>query len=233
MGVLNGKVAVVTGADAPMGRGIVAALRSEGATVGTSAPPASLSDRPAFESTLASLADDLGGPVDILVHAAVDPAALEPMPFHEIEEERFEAVWEQAMQSTIAWLQAAHGAMRDRGGRIILLTPTVAMAGAAGFAAYAAAAEGQRLLARSVARLWAAEGITVNCVAPAVEAFADDHGPPGGPSTTARSVWGRALGRSGDPETDLGPLVAFLASDAGHFVTGLTVCADGGDFMGT
>jgi 3-oxoacyl-[acyl-carrier protein] reductase len=231
MGLLSGKVAVVTGGDGPMGRGIAAALRTEGAAVGTPAPPSALADRAAFETTLSTLAGNLGGPIGIFVHAAVDPVALQPIPFHEIREERVACVWEQAMQSTIACCQASAAAMRGAGGRIVLVTPTVAMTGAAGYSVYAAAAEGQRLLARSLARLWAGRGITVNCVAPAMEALAEQPGPPGRLAHEG-SVWGSALGRAGDPETDLGPLVALLSSDAGHFVTGVTICADGGSFMG-
>ena len=35
----------------------------------------------------------------------------------------------------------------------------------------------------------------------------------------------------GIAEADLGPVVVFLASDAGHFVTGATICVDGGVWM--
>jgi NAD(P)-dependent dehydrogenase (short-subunit alcohol dehydrogenase family) len=45
-------------------------------------------------------------------------------------------------------------------------------------------------------------------------------------------VLGRAaLGRVGDPETDIGPIVAFLCSDDARFVTGQTVICDGGRLM--
>ena len=42
-----------------------------------------------------------------------------------------------------------------------------------------------------------------------------------------------ALGRAGDAEADLGPIVAFLCSTGSHFLTGATLSADGGVWMGT
>ena len=40
-----------------------------------------------------------------------------------------------------------------------------------------------------------------------------------------------ALGGPGDVVEDLGPIAAWLASDGAHFLTGVTVCADGGVWM--
>ncbi|HEX4775709.1 MAG TPA: SDR family oxidoreductase, partial [Acidimicrobiia bacterium] len=85
--------------------------------------------------------------------------------------------------------------------------------------------EGQRLLAKSAARQWGRYGITVNCVAPAPDLVV------AGTAAGAVSLAAPALGGPGDPRDDLGPVVTFLASDAGHFVTGVTVCADGGVWM--
>jgi NAD(P)-dependent dehydrogenase (short-subunit alcohol dehydrogenase family) len=101
------------------------------------------------------------------------------------------------------------------------------MSGAAGLVAYTAAVEGQRLLAKSAARQWGSHGITVNCVAPAPSLGAVDE-------TAGRShlpLTPAPLGGPGDAETDLGPVVVFLASDAGHFVTGATIALDGGVWM--
>ena len=90
---------------------------------------------------------------------------------------------------------------------------------------YTAAVEGQRLLAKSAARQWGTHDIRVNCLAPAPE-----HVPIGVDSMTL-SLAPPALGGPGDPERDLGPVAVFLAGDDGHFLTGATVCADGGVWM--
>jgi NAD(P)-dependent dehydrogenase (short-subunit alcohol dehydrogenase family) len=122
-------------------------------------------------------------------------------------------------------LQAAYAQMRDGGGRIVFVTPTLSMSGAPRLAPYAAAVEGQRLLAKSAARQWGPDGITVNCLAPAPEHVA------AGVRSTDVSLAPAALGGPGDPADDLGPVVAFLTGADGHFVTGVTICADGGVWM--
>jgi 3-oxoacyl-[acyl-carrier protein] reductase len=116
--------------------------------------------------------------------------------------------------------------MQPDGGRVVVVVPTFSMSGAPGFAAGAAAAEGQRLLAKSAARQWGADGITVNCVAVAPEQIIGERA---GSATMALAD--PALGGAGDAEADIGPVVVFLASDAAHFVTGATISADGGVWM--
>ena len=99
------------------------------------------------------------------------------------------------------------------------------MSGAEQLVPYTAAVEGRRLLAKSAARQWGPDGITVNCLAVAPELV------PIGVDSMAVSLAVPALGGPGDPESDLGPVAIHLLSDAGHFVTGVTLCADGGVWM--
>jgi 3-oxoacyl-[acyl-carrier protein] reductase len=185
----------------------------------------SLTDRADVERAFAATADALGGPVDGVVHAAMHPMAYETVAFDDVDDERWDAVWEGTMRSALAVLQASFGSMRDHGGRVVFVTPTVSMSGAARLVPYTTAAEGQRLLAKSAARQWGPDGITVNCVAAAPEQV------PIGVASTATSLAPPALGGPGDPELDLGPVVVFLLSDAGHFVSGDTIGADGGVWM--
>ena len=65
----------------------------------------------------------------------------------------------------------------------------------------------------------------MNCLAPAPEHV------PIGVASSEVSLAPPALGGPGDAETDLGPVVVFLASDDAHFLTGETLCADGGVWM--
>ena len=218
---LSDRAALVTGADAPVGAGLARALREGGARVAVHG-----SDLDRVDTVLSGARDELGTDVEILVHAATPTEATEPLAFEDVTDARWDRVWERGMRTTLALLQAAFPAMRDRGrGRFVFVTPTVSMSGAPGLVPLTALVEGQRLLAKSAARQWGRYGITVNCLAPAPELAVT------GTAAGAVSLAAPALGRPGDPHDDLGPVVTFLASDAGHFVTGVTVCADGGVWM--
>ena len=246
MPALAGRVAVVTGADQPLGRGLALAVGAAGASVGlvgatralagvtaeldarggrATAVGADLTDTAEVAAAFATVADELGEPVRVVVHAAMNPVAYEAVPFEAVDDDRFEAVWEGTMRATLAVLQASFAQMRGRDGHVLLVTPTVAMSGAPGLAPYAAALEGQRLLAKSAARQWGGDGIRVNCLAPAPEQV------PIGVRSVDVSLAPAALGGPGDPERDLGPVAVFLSGDDAHFVTGATVGADGGVWM--
>jgi len=203
---LDGRTIAVTGAGSTLADGIAAALVASGANV------------------LASL-DRVSVSLDGVVHAAMPAIAYERVPFHEVDDARWDAVWEQTMRDTIEVLQTGYRAMRDHGGAFVVVTPVVGMSGAAELGPYSAAVEGVRLLAKSAARQWGGDGIRVNCLAPAPEHV------PIGVDSGALALSPPALGGPGDVEADLGPIVAWLLSDDAHFVTGVTLCADGGVWM--
>lgn len=246
MGALAGTVAIVTGADEPLGRGLALALADAGAHLGligaamtlaevatevearghhAVAVEAPITDRGALERAFATAADELDAPVRAVLHAAMTPTAYEARDFEDVDDDYFHAVWEDTMRSAVAVLQASFTSLRGEGGRVIVVTPTIALSGAPRLAPYAMALEAQRLLAKSAARQWGADGIVVNCLAPAPDQV------PIEVRSVDMSLAAPAFTGLGDPETDLGPVAAFLASDAAHYVTGVTVCVDGGVWM--
>jgi NAD(P)-dependent dehydrogenase (short-subunit alcohol dehydrogenase family) len=231
---LTDRAVLVTGADGPVGLGLAAALVDAGARVAALGSCAddrvegidgALATRSDAEEVLAGARGALGAPVDVVVHA-MQPASEGHAAFADLTDADWDAAWESTMRSTLFLFQAAFPAMRDGGyGRFVVVTPTVGMSGAPGLVALAAAAEGQRLLAKSAARQWGSFGITVNCIAPAPELLLE------GTRADSVSLAPAALGGVGDPRADLGPVVTFLASEAAHFLTGATLCVDGGVWM--
>jgi 3-oxoacyl-[acyl-carrier protein] reductase len=98
-----------------------------------------------------ALADSFADAVVIDGHDAVD-----------------DTIWQ-----TLTALQTAHASM-TQGGRIVVILPTIGMAGGAGLVDYTTAVEGIRAMAKSAARQWGSEGIAVNMIAAPVALFATD-----------------------------------------------------------
>jgi 3-oxoacyl-[acyl-carrier protein] reductase len=223
--VLDGKVALIIGDAGAAGAAIAAGLAEAGAAVGTVASPqAKLDDRTAVEQAVDAVAGKLGA-IDIVVLPVVDPAGLSPAPFAELSEAEWLRRCETPLRGVRVALQAAHKALKDRGGRMLLLVPTIAITGAEGLAPYTAVAEGARSLAKAAARRWGALGITVNCLALLPEQL---H--PGVQRDSAAPRVPNALGHVPDLETEIAPFIAMLATAPG-IVTGTTLMVDGGNLM--
>lgn len=141
-----------------------------------------------------------------------------PHPFHTLTDAEWEQAWEAPLRHTITALGAAHAAGASR---VVVLLPTTAMSGGSQYAHVAAAAEAIRVLVKSTARQWGAEGITVNAVALAPTEFGVDP-EVAGPTSIAPPALGSA---SADA------LVAFLCSEAAGDITGQTLVVDGGVWM--
>ena len=183
--------------------------------------------RAAVASKVADAADELGG-LDTVVHVQIVAAA--PRTVVESSTAEWVGCSEDAMEAAIHLAQEAHGPLADGGGRLVFVLPTIGMSGAAGFAGSAAAADGIRALAKGLAKQWGHHGITVNVVAVGPEAVLG--GEVGAELSAAVALAAPALGRPGDPEADIAPIIAALASPETAFVTGSTLNADGGVWMG-
>ena len=203
--MLEGRVALVTGMDHPLGAGIATALEAQGAHV----------------------VDALGANVDAVVFAAFPREAVEPRPFADTDDDTWSQVWEGTMRGALSFCQRVHGSLARHGrGRVVFVVPTLGMSGVAQLSPLAVTAEGLRIFAKSTARQWGQDGITVNCVAVAPQLVGVDRSLAGDAALSAP-----ALGGPGDASDDIGPLVAFLCSDASHYLTGATLSADGGGWM--
>jgi NAD(P)-dependent dehydrogenase (short-subunit alcohol dehydrogenase family) len=185
----------------------------------------SVTDVEALALTFAEVGRRAGG-VDTIVHAFFPPGMLDHRAFTAIGDDVWADVVGRSLHAALAVVQATHRTLGGSGGRLVVVLPALSLTGAVGLSHLATAAEGVRLLARSAARRWAADGITVNCVGVSLEALV------GGPveefEVERHFLAGAALGRPGDVRSEIAPVVALLASDAAAFLTGVTLPADGG-----
>jgi NAD(P)-dependent dehydrogenase (short-subunit alcohol dehydrogenase family) len=226
-------VALITGSGGGLGRAIGAALRARGARVAgldLEAGPGldlalecDVTDPAAVSAGVAQVVDRLG-PVRMLVCAA---GVVSEHPIAELEPAEWHRVVDASLTSSYLAVRAVAGPMAAAGGGAIVTMSSGW--GAKGYPRgphYAAAKAGVEALTKSLALELAPQGIRANAVAP-------------GPIRTAMLLPGfdeaaRAaaipLGRIGEPEDVVGP-VLFLLGDDSRYVTGAVLHVNGGLLM--
>jgi 3-oxoacyl-[acyl-carrier protein] reductase len=131
-----------------------------------------------------------------------------------------ETMWE-----ALVTLQLAHAALKNRGGRIVLVVPTVGIAGAAGLVPYTTAVEGIRAMAKSATRQWARDGVVVNLIAAPIRVFAEALAESDGHLTNAAVAAEPTLLHS------LVETAKFLLRSDVQHLAGETIVVDGGSVM--
>ncbi len=241
---LNGKVAVVTGANTGIGQGLAVALAEAGADVAlvgrspaneTAEQIRSLGRRAALISadlsTIAPVQEvvdrtiaELGG-LDILVNNAGIIRRADALDFSE---EDWDAVIDTNLKSVFFLCQAAARHMvQQGGGKIVNIASMLSFQGGVRVPSYTASKSGVAGLTKLLANEWAAKGINVNAIAPGYIATnnttalqADE--------TRNRQIMERIpAGRWGQP-SDLAGAAVFLASSASDYVQGHILAVDGG-----
>ncbi len=165
--------------------------------------------------------------IDILVNNA--QALRAEVAFEDHTDADFELAVRSGLWGTFHTMRAVFPAMRDQGGgRIVNLASSAGTHGRPGLAAYAAAKEGIRGLTKVAANEWGRHQICVNVICPSAGspgamAWAAEH-----PDLFEASLSAIPLGRLGDPVTDIGAAVVFLAGPGGSFITGQTLMVNGG-----
>jgi NAD(P)-dependent dehydrogenase (short-subunit alcohol dehydrogenase family) len=129
-------------------------------------------------------------------------------------------------------MQAAFPTMKaNGGGRIINMCSLNGVNAHIGSTEYNCAKEALRTLTRTAAREWAPYGIVVNAVCPGAKTAAFRRVIADNPELEALVDSANPMGRLGDAETDIAPVVAFLASDDTRYLTGNTLFVDGGSHI--
>jgi NAD(P)-dependent dehydrogenase (short-subunit alcohol dehydrogenase family) len=174
----------------------------------------------AFDNAVAAV-----GALDTVVWASTAPELTHPAALGDVDESRWRDVVGGSLQRYVEFLQAAERRLHGRDGRLVVVVPTLGLAGAAGLVAWATVAETQRSLAKSAARVWGAHGITVNCVAVPPSLLAAEAG------DLARADLQRAALPDPDLGRDAAGAIASLCGTGMAAVTGTTIAVDGGRWM--
>ncbi|MEX0381530.1 SDR family NAD(P)-dependent oxidoreductase [Leuconostoc sp. MS02] len=138
-------------------------------------------------------------------------------------------IWETGLFGTYLFTKASLPYMREQKfGRFINIGSNAGVAGLAKFSAYGSNKEAIRGFTRTVANENGIYGITANVILPLGLTESAKTLKKNTPDIYADLLKAVPIGRFGDSEKDIAPVVLFLASDDAGFVTGQTIGVDGG-----
>lgn len=140
--------------------------------------------------------------------------------------------WETGALGTFFFMREVVPIMKAKGmGRIINTGSATGVKGMETWTAYGSQKEAIRSMTRIAAREYGKYGITVNVICPGAMTVASKLYKESDPEGFAAAVAPQPIPDLGDPETDIAPVVMFLASKEARFVTGQTIGVDGGTTM--
>jgi len=244
--LLAGRLALVTGAGQGNGRAIALGLAAHGADVVVTDIDAATAQQTATDVTaqgrrgwsytfdvtdvdacaaLAKSVTDDVGPVAILVNNAgiIIRETIDSPRAHD----NWRRVLDVNLNGVFNVTHAFLPALRQTHGTVINIGSIASFVGVADTLGYSPSKGGVKLLTQSLARELAHDGIRVNAIAPGVIETAMTKATREDPARLAGFVGRTPLGRVGQPDELVGPVV-FLASDMASYVSGVTLPVDGG-----
>jgi len=245
--MLNGQVALITGASRGIGKAIALELGRQGAVVAGTATSASgatdisaylksadikgagyaldVNDAGQTETVVATVQQQWGEIAILVNNAGITRDNL----LMRMKDDDWDVIMATNLKSVYRLSKLViRSMMKARNGRIINITSVVGVMGNIGQTNYAAAKAGMIGFSKALAREVGSRNITVNCVAPGfidtdmTRSLTDDQ--------RAALIGQIPLGRLGTPE-DVAGAVGFLASPAGSYLTGMTLHVNGGMLM--
>lgn len=249
MGLLTGKVALITGAARGIGKGLALKFAEEGADIAFTdlvlndemkagleatrqeiealgvtcrAYAGNAADFAETEAVVKQIHEDFGR-IDILVNnAGITKDGL----MLRMTEQQWDAVLNVNLKSAFNFIHALLPIMmRQRDGRIINMSSVVGVHGNAGQANYAASKAGMIALVKSVAQEMGSRGIRANAIAPGFIETAMTQQLP----EDVRKEWMKKIPlRRGGQVEDIANVALFLASDLSAYVSGQVIQVDGG-----
>jgi len=245
--MLNGQVAIVTGASRGIGEAIAHALARANATVvGTSTSEKGaegiskalaeagakgagrvldVRDAAACAAFVEKVQQELGAPAILVNNAGATRDNL----LARMKDEEWDDVQQTNLKSVFLLCRAVlRPMMKARSGRIVNIASVVGFSGNAGQANYAAAKAGMVGFSKSLAREVGSRNITVNCVAPGF--IETDMTRSLAPEQVKKLVENVPLGRLGRVD-DVAQAVLYLCSPGAAYVTGTTLHVNGGMHM--
>ena len=245
--MLEGEIALVTGASRGIGRAILMALAGQGAVVaGTATTEAgavaidqaleeaghkglglvlNVADPASVDAALARVGEGLGSPTILVNNAGITRDTL----LMRMKDADWQAVIDTNLGSAYRLSKAClRGMAKARRGRIVSIASVVGVMGNAGQTNYAASKAGMMGFTKSLAREVGSRGITVNCVAPGF--IETDMTRALGDAQREALIGAIPLARLGTPG-DVAAAVLFLVSPAAAYITGETLHVNGGMYM--
>ena len=249
MGLLTGKVALITGAARGIGKGLALKFAAEGADIAFTdlvlndemkagleatrqeiealgvtcrAYAGNAADFNETEAVVKQIHEDFGHIVILVNNVVITKDGL----MLRMTEAQWDAVLNVNLKSAFNFIHALLPIMmRQRDGRIINMSSVVGVHGNAGQANYSASKAGMIALAKSVAQEMGSRGIRVNAIAPEFIETAMTQQLP----EEVRKDWMKKIPlRRGGQVEDIANVALFLASDLSSYVSGQVIQVDGG-----